>query len=68
MLALEIASFMVVMPVWEVLRVHTWTVEYVTEVMQQISLYLQIVTAIVTVLFCAFTFYSCWVHGVSKVL
>lgn len=59
---------MVVMPIWEVLRVHTWTVEYVTEVMQQISLYLQIVTAIVTVLFCACTFYSCWVHGVSEVL
>lgn len=46
MLAVEIAGFMVVVPIWEVLRVHTWTMEYATEVVQQIFLHLHIVTAI----------------------
>lgn len=46
MLAVETASFMAVVPVWEVLGIDTWTMEYATEVMQQVFLHLHIVTAI----------------------
>jgi len=62
MLAVESASFMVVVPIWGVHRVHTWTMQYATEVVHKIFLCLHIVSAISP--FCAylyvFTVASLW--------
>lgn len=68
-LVMEITSFRVVVPIWEVLRLHAWTVEHAAEVMQQIHFHM--VTAVIP--FCAyctfFFFFLLLLHqGVFEVL